>query len=328
MNRPFRISTPADLGELFDRLATNGSLGELEPAPGIGDGARGALAMSPTWDWLTRDLEIATPSAGGYLVTASAPFTSIANTLRGFSAVVDAGVRVDVVPAGTPQTAVVATEPAASWVAEGAADTPSDPVFGAPVAFAPSTLRVSTVLSRRLMKQSKVAEAAARAELMGAVGRAIDAAVLGAGGSNMPTGIAGTTGRITQVGTALSFATIADVERQVLEAGARLDRLRYIARPAVRELLQVRERAAGSGMIVEADKIGSVPLSASNEGPADAMLVGDWSLAQVVFYGERPTVFANPFKYSSSGSVELTMHVEVAVGFPRPGAFAHFDAIT
>jgi HK97 family phage major capsid protein len=213
-------------------------------------------------------------------------------------------------------------------VAENAADTASEPVFGAPVALTPATLRVTAVASRQLLKMSPVAERALGVEMLQAVGRAIDVAVLGAGGGAEPVGLADTTGRITQSGTSLTFATIADVERQVLGAGVRLEKMRYITTPAIRELLMTRERAAGSLHIIEADKIGSIAVASSNEAPAGAMFLGDWSGAVVAFYGGRPTIFINPYRYSSSGLIEFTIHAEVGIGIPRPGSFAHFSSIT
>ena len=322
------MNTPATLIELADRAALQGPLGDFElPADAAAPG-RGSLGASVPWNWLARDLVVGTASAGGNTVSSTTPFADIATSLRGFSVVIDAGVTTIDPPAGTAQVAVVSTAPSASWVAENAADTASEPVFGAPVALTPATLRVTAVASRQLLKQSPVAERGLRTELLQAVGRAIDTAVLGAGGGSAPTGLAGTTGRITQSGTTLSYATIADVERQVLEAGPRVERLRYITTPAVRELLMTRERAAGSLHIIESDRLGAIPAAYSNEAPAGAMFLGDWSGAVVAFYGGRPMIFVNPFRYATSGLIEFSVHVELGVGFPRPGAFAHFASIT
>lgn len=322
------MNTPATLTELAERAALQGPLGDFELQAGGAAPGRGAFGASVPWGWLARDLVVGTASAGGNTVSSTTPFADIATSLRGFSVVIDAGVTTLDPPAGTAQVAVVSSAPSGSWVAENADDTASEPVFGAPVALTPATLRVTAVASRQLLKQSSIAELGLRTELLQAIGRAIDAAVLGAGGGAAPTGLAGTTGRIEQSGTTLSFATIADVERQVLEAGVRVERMRYITTPAVRELLMTRERAAGSLHVIESDKIGAIPVAASNEAPADAMFVGDWAGAVVAFYGGRPMVFVNPYRYATSGLIEFSVHVELGVGFPRPGAFAHFSSIT
>lgn len=327
MNRPLRINTPANLAELLDRVTVNGPLGELEP------GARAAAepnqwvrAAAPGWGWLRRDLTVGTATAGGHTVGTTTG--DVSQTLRGFSVVADAGATVVPITAGSPNIAVVATAPTASWVSENTADTPSEPTFSAAVQLTPATVRVSATVSRTLLKQSVVAERMVRAELLQAVGRAVDAAALGAGGGAAPTGIAGTSGRITQSGTSLSWATLADVERQVLLTGARLERLRYIATPAVRELLMGRERAAGSGFIIDGDRIGAVPVAASVEAPDDALILGDWSQLVIGIYGTGPVILVNPYRYATSGHVEFSIHVECAIGIPRPGAFAHVSAIT
>lgn len=324
------MQTPGSLLELAERAALQGPLGDFEPAAGATVPTRGGFAASVPWEWLsTRALTIGTASAGGNTAASTTPIIDIATSLRGFSVVLDSGATVVDVGAGTAQIAVVATAPAASWVAEDAADTASEPVFAAPAALAPCSLRVTAVASRALLKQSPVAESGLRTELLQAVGRAIDAAVLGAGGVGAePVGLAGTSGRIQQSGTSLTFATIADVERQVLATGPRVERLRYITDPATRELLMTRERAAGSLHVIEGDRIGSIPVGYSNEGPAAAMFLGDWSGVVVAFYGGRPTIIVNPFRYATSGFIEFTVHAEVGVGIPRPGTFAHFASIT
>lgn len=320
------LQTPSSLLELAERAALQGPLGDFEPAAGAAVPTRGGFAASVPWEFLsTRALTIGT---GSNLVGSSAPFVDIATSLRGFSVVLDAGATAIDVSANTAHIAVVASAPAASWVAENAADSASEPTFSAPVVLNPCSLRVTAVASRALLRQSPVAERALRTELLQAVGRAIDAAVLGAGGGAAPTGLAGTDGRITQSGTSLTFATIADVERQVLAAGVRAERLRYVTDPATRELLMTRERAAGSLHVIEAERIGAIPVSYSNEGPADAMFLGDWSGIIVCFYGQRPTIITNPYRYATSGFIEFAVHVEVGVGIPRPGTFAHFASIT
>lgn len=323
----YRISTPESLSDLAERAFVQGPLGSFEPDFATAAAPRGSLAAAPDWRFF-RDLVVGTASAGGNTTASTTPIVDAATTLRGYSVVVDAGVTVVSPPRGTAQIAVVATAPSASWVAEGVADDASEPVFSAPIALTPASLRVKAVASRQLLKQSPVAERAVVTEMLQAVGRAIDAAVLGAGGGDAPTGLAGTDGRIQQSGTSLSFATIADVERQVLATGVRVEKLRYVTDPQVRELLMTRERAAGSLHIIESDRIGAAPVGVSTDGPADAMFLGDWSGVVVAFYGERPYLLVNPFRYGTSGLVEFTMHVEVGVGIPRPGSFAHFASIT
>jgi HK97 family phage major capsid protein len=324
------MQTPGTLLELAERAALQGPIGDFEPQRGAPAAPRGGFAASVPWEWLsTRALTVGTAGAGGNTAASSTPIVDIATSLRGFSVVLDAGATVVDAGAGVSQIAVVATAPSASWVAENAADTASEPVFSAPVALTPCSLRVTAVASRALLRQSPVAEHGLRTELLQAVGRAIDAAVLGAGGVGAePVGLAGTTGRIQQSGTSLTFATVADVERQVLATGARVERLRYITDPATRELLMTRERAAGSLHVIEGDKIGAIPVGYSNDGPSAAMFLGDWSGIVVAFYGGRPTVVVNPYRYATSGFIEFTVHCELGVGIPRPGTFAHFASVT
>jgi len=300
-----------------------------DPALPIGRGHR-AIALPPHLLMSQRgqrDLSAGTPSAGGYAVAGTTPFVGYAAALRPWSIAASAGVQVVDATAGTPQYSITSTAPTASWVAEGSAPGAGDQTFSAPVAITPSTLIVTQNVSRRLSLTSPTINRQAPDDMMTAWARKFDAAILGAGGSNMPTGLAGVSGRLTQSGTSLTFATLCDLAAQLGDLGVRDDRMSFVATPTVKKVLRTREKFTGAGAIWQGGRVDDIPAYSTPDAPSGAGFLGDFSLIVVAFWG-RPTIVVNPYRFSTTGTVELTIYTNVGIGVLRPGCFAHISSIT
>lgn len=275
---------------------------------------------------LRRDLTFGAASAGG--ATVGSPRNFDAESLRGFSVTADAGLDVFVAPEGnTPSIPVVDTPPVAAFVAsEGGAVPDSDAVFA---------LRTGTTytggvrcnVSRKFLLSTRPeVKALVSRELLSACGRLIDKAVLQGNGSNEPTGLLTVSGVHDQAGASLAWAGIAAMFKAVADGGARDEDRRFIGASAVRELLQKREKATGSGIVWSGGAIDGVPASVSRECPAGTLFLGDWSqMTAMIHGGIRITV--DP-RVSPSGTHRLVVMFDLAVEARQPAAFSRATSVT
>ena len=284
---------------------------------------------------LARDLVAGTAAAGGS--TIGGPRIEPTNAMRGFSVLAEAGVTVVNVPRtgpvgaslGLPGLPFISAPAVAAWLgAEGDAAAESEPTFGLRQAD-PKTIGVRANVSRKLLKMGgPLADQMVRRDQLDAIGRGLDKAILaGTGADGQPSGLGTVAGTVSMSGTSLSFATIADGIRQVLAAGARMSSLRFIVGTQTFEVLSTRERAAGSGFIIEAGQLAGIPVSVSAEAPTDALYLGDWSRIVVPIYGAIE-VFTNPFVSPQSGTVQVHVLADVDVLIPLPGAFLKAASVT
>jgi hypothetical protein len=278
--------------------------------------------------FLARDLNVGAPTAGGNLV--GSPRGTAVESLIPFSVLVEAGITVVPAPAGEnpPGLPVVTSAPVAGWVnGEGQPLPESDAAFGLENV-APKTLGAWCTVSRRLMTAGgPMADAIIRSELMRAIGRGLDRAILqGTGASGQPQGLATLSGVGVQSGTSLAWSGIQAMRRAVVLGGARDDAVRVIAAPAVRELLAVRERAAGSGFIWDGSTVDGRPAHASLQCPTGALFVGDFSQAAVVLHGDL-TLTVDRFG-STNGSARVLVMQDADIRFFYPAAFARATSIT
>ncbi len=277
----------------------------------------------------SRDLTVASAPGGGYL-------TSLAtleprDILRPFSVVARAGVQVEtglVGDAAVPKTTAKATH---YWLStEGTQATPSTPTVGQ-VAMTAKTVGATVRFSRRLSVQAN-AEAYTRRELLRTVGTAIDAAVLsGSGANGEPLGVTLTPGVNTETGTSLAQAGAVAMKRKCADANAPDGEIAFITTPAVRELLEKRERATGAGLMVwDEDRIASRPGFVTTDMPAATMIAGVWSEVLVGIWGPGFQVELNPYDPTSfkAGVIEARLLVTCDVAVLYPAAFTIASSIT
>lgn len=275
-----------------------------------------------------RDLTAGVASAGGYLIgTKQQPLEQL---LLRFSIFAEGGLNIITGLDGPVTIPRVTTVPTASWLPQdGTALTESQSVFGQ-IALGPKFVASYTEISRPLLLQSS-AEAIAGAQAGESTSRAIDTAILaGTGVSGQPTGIVNTSGIGTQSGSSLAAAGLRAMRKAVLNAGAREDRLMWIADPATQELLGSREFSAGSGRPLWDDgKILGRPAVATSLAPAATLILGDFSRVTVsVFDAAGIELEHDPYTNFKSGVSAFRLIVPVDVAVSPAAAFCVATSIT
>jgi len=277
-----------------------------------------------------RDLNIATGTAGGYLKVGTD--AAAYDVLRPFSITLEAGAQIlpglrgDVSISRTASTATV------EWLAsESTGATPSTPVIAQNGVMAPKTAIGVVQVSKQLSVQAN-AEAWVRRELLRTAGSVLDQAVInGAGTGGEPLGVLGIDGVGTQSGSSLAYAGIVAMKRLAAVANVRDGEIAFIGTPAVRELLEKREKASGSGMVWNGQEMAGVRAYASTDVPSATLLCGPLSQILVGMWGDGIELAVNPYDATlfKQGviQVRVAMSVDVAVTCD-PAAFTKATSIT
>lgn len=281
----------------------------------------------------TRDLTVATPSAGGYMAGAAGPVPTIAAGLRARSYVITAGAQV--MPMAPASTSVpTAAGASASWQANETTTISPSAVTFTTAAVAPKLVSCNVVVSRRLLLNSPAIDAFLIAEIGRALAQAIDAAALnGSGSSGQPLGIVGTSGVATFTGTSLNTAGVVNAERDVIDAGGVFNpgALAFFTTGAVGETLKARLRT-GNGSRYVADyeggryRIGPHPLYESANMPASTILYGDFSSC-VICEWQTLSLLVNPYK-SVAGNVEIGVWGACDIAVTHPESFSVATSVT
>jgi HK97 family phage major capsid protein len=270
--------------------------------------------------WSFRDLD--TTTAAGAVSTVALP--TMIDVLRARSVILGLGA---ILLEGLQGKLAIPQKTAAagfSWVAEGSSRTPDNATIGQ-VPMEPKSVVGSTVISRKLMKQSSFsAEMMARQDLMDGLAVEIDRVGLnGSGAGAQPRGIAQTTGVTSVVmgnpdGGAPTWAKIVEFERVVEVANALAGSLAYVMTPAARAKLKTVERAASTAKFLWFDDntVNSYAAYATTNLPANltkgagtnlsAMLFGNWEDCAFGFWGPMD-IIANPYAGDTAGSLRITV---------------------
>jgi len=277
-----------------------------------------------------RDLTVANAASAGFLVAASVG--AVRDVLRGWSVALSAGITVIDGLEGALVIPRVTTSPTGYAIpTEATAITESQPVLGQ-VALNVKNLACFCEFSRLLAQQAN-AEELVRMVMVSTLGKFLDAQILsGSGAAGELHGIFNIAGTQTQSGTSLAHAATTTMKKLTAEAGAVDREIAFVSTPAVRQLLENREKATGNGGFVwENGLVAEVPAFASNECPTASMLCGPW--AQVILGQWGPpglTLEINPYDPAGfkAGIVQARMILSVDVGVIRPSAFIKSTSIT
>ncbi|MFO0243997.1 MAG: phage major capsid protein [Betaproteobacteria bacterium] len=276
------------------------------------------------WDVLVqRDLSVATPAN-----LVSTNVLTAADMLRPWSVTAQAGIQVleglraDTVVPVTTASAIVA------WSAnEASAVAPSTPTMRQ-VLLRPKIAIGVVAVSRQLLLQSN-AEEFLRTELLRTAGSIVDAAVLnGSGASGQPTGVLNHS-ISTQAGAALAWSGVTSMKS--VAAGKGAQDMAWVAPPAVRQILEARERAAGSGFIWAADMVAGRPAYATTDMPASTLLVGPWDRVTLGLWGPGIELMLNPYDSTGfrTGTVQARVLLACDVGMAcDPLAFVRATSVS
>lgn len=220
---------------------------------------------------ITRDLSAGGGSSGGYLVGTDRLFgTSL------FAASVFGRLPLVPLPLRGNVTVTNALSVETAWQAgESAAITHADPTFGQG-SLTPKTVGAVTKLSRTLSVQlGAEGEAFVQGVLGRKLGEAVDRALLqGSGASGEPSGVLTIANTASVSGTNLAWSGVVDMVGA--SEGYGVAGLAFVCGINAAKLLRKRERAAGSGVILDGDKIAGIPVYVTRAMPTDALVLAPW----------------------------------------------------
>ena len=281
------------------------------------------------WEQLmARDLSTASPSSGGYLVD-SASFAAL-DALRPYSVTARAWISIAAGLNGNAEQPRTTSHATINWLnGEAAQATPSTPAVGS-IGLSPKTACAVVEFSRNFSLQAN-AEAFARRELLGTAGAAVDQAVLsGSGLSGQPLGILNVPGIGSTSGSSLGQTGVVEMKRKVSDANAPDAGIGFIATPAVRELLEKRERATGLGFVWDNDRVASRPAAVSTLMPSATMVAAYWPSVYLYLWGPGFAIEINPFDGSGFkfGKIQARVMVSCDVAAAHPAAICAASSIS
>lgn len=321
-----RISARTNVGDIGAYEA------EVCHAQALASGAD-ASPLRPVVPWRAlagRTLTTTPGASGGYLVSAE-PRGELELLLQPYSLLAEAGAHLLDAPAGVGDYAIPVEKSAitGAWITPGTTSaTASDSVLGQ------LPLRVRTfvaVVEHALQLDAQAGPLLDRVlggVLLSAAGAAADAAAISGAGGAEPTGILHRSDITAQSGTSLSFANVCTMKKNVLAAGAREARLRWLGAPDVQEVLSKRERASGSGMVWEDGKIADVPAVATSRVPAGYLVLADWSTLYASFWNGGPSIETSASPGFNTGVLTTRIALNVDIGFANPGAVTYAASVT
>lgn len=233
------------------------------------------------------------------------------------------------------------TATTAYWVAENSAPTEGAPVFGQ-VTMSPKTVAAFVDFSRRLSLQSTPAiEGLVRDDLTKGLAVAIDEAGIGAGATNKPTGVRGTSGigsvAIGTNGGAPTWASIVNLVREVDIDNALNGAASFLTNAKVKAKLAQTLKSSGdtsSNFLLAPpyNELYGYPFHVSNQVPSNltkgsssgvcsAMLFGVWSNL-LIGQWSGIDLLVDPYTGSSAGTVRVTAFADVDVAVRYAEAFA------
>ncbi|MDC8451061.1 MAG: phage major capsid protein [Nitrospira sp.] len=275
-----------------------------------------------------RDLVAAVGSAGGYLRPTET--REVVDILRPWSVTTKAGVLVENGLVGDMTFPKITQKTTPGWLSsETSQMSPSQPTL-AQVAMSPKTVGDVVVFSRQLAKQAN-ADRIVGLELLRTLGSGIDQVVIsGTGASGQPLGLLNTSGVQTQSGTTLNTG-VSTMKRKSAEANVNDEAITFLSTPAVRELLEGRERATGGGRFVwDKDQVADRRAFVSTDVPTATMICGDWSLLYLGIWGQGFLLEVNPFDPAGfkAGVIQARMLISCDVAVLHPSAFVVASSIT
>ncbi len=277
-------------------------------------------------DVARRSLHVTPGSKGGFL-TATAEL-SFSDLLRANSTIFKLGAAHVTDQVGNVLIARQTAGATTTWLGPaGAAAAESEPGLGQYSA-SPKTVMTFTQKSVQLSRQL---DPAAEFFLLSGFAKdlavAVDAAVIQGTGGVQPLGVLNTPGIQSQSGTTLN-AGCATMKSRSAEANAIDDRISFLSTPAVRALLEGREKTTGGGNFVwQKDSVADRQAAVSTNVPAATMICGDWSNVVVIEWGSL-AIEVNPFLDLNRGLMGIRSMWLVDTIVTSPASFVVATSIT
>lgn len=277
------------------------------------------------WSALTtRGMLASVGGKGGYALESD--LLPMQDVLRGDSVIIEVGAQTFDNLTAVVSIPRLVTKPTMSFVGESADSGSTDPALGSVSATVRTMLGRITV-SAQLLKQSGV-EQILRDVLRRGVADKLDAVAIAGVGGVEPLGILNAPGIGSASGTALSYASIWAQVKALLAAGAKQSELFMVCGPTAAEVLGTRERAAGSGYILDDGRIGGIPCSVSVNVPASTLLLGVASQVAICTWGAGPEIRTSQSSGFNTAQIDVRIKLDCDVSVLQPGAFTSFATVT
>ena len=274
--------------------------------------------------WGKRDLTVGTDNQGGYLVGTEHRAQDFVEALRAKMVVGQAGGTYLTGLTSNVAIPTIATGTAVEWVAEGAAPTEGQPVFGT-ISLTPKNLVGYVQITRNLILQSSPqVESVIEDDITNGLAVGLDAAALaGSGSSNQPTGILSTSG-IGSVSFSSSgaptFAEIVSVESAITVDNADSNNMYYVTTPALAGTLKTTTKDSGSGQFIsENGLVNGYPILHTSSVTANNIILGSFSDLIVAQFG---AVEVLSDVAPSTGITTLALHLHADIGVRHAQSFA------
>jgi HK97 family phage major capsid protein len=281
-----------------------------------------------------RDMTAGTANAGGYLVATDNLGGSFIDLLRNRAMVAQLGATMLSGLVGNVTVPKLTAGGTAYWLStEATAITESQQTLGQ-LALSPKNLGAYTEVSRQLMMQSDPSvDALVMNDLAKVLGIAIDLAALsGSGASGQPTGVVGTAGIGSVVGTSIDYAKVLEFQTDVAGANALSKSCAYLTTPAVAALLLQRVKVASTysplweGGVLDGQMCG-FRAGSTLQMAAASMLFGDFSQIVIGEWGMLE-IALNPYANFAAAISGIRAIQTVDVGVRQAGAFSLATSIT
>ena len=218
-----------------------------------------------------------------------------------------------------------------TWLStEGSTLNEGDASLGS-LALTPHTVGTTVDISRQAMIGLGASGSAfVQGELFGAKDQEVDRAfVNGASASGEPTGLLTLSGTGSQSGSSLAWSGVL----AMLETAEKYDETgssAWIMSTDVAKLLRGRERAAGSGFILDADKIAARPALASYTIPSGTLIVAPWDRVVMGSWGATE-ITITPYASASNfqrGIISVRVMASIDFGVDHPSMVSKSTSIT
>ena len=315
-----------------------------EIAKRTGKEARGFYVPS---DIFKRDLTVGTGSAGGFLKPTDHLGGEFVDALRANLVTANLGARMMSGLSGDVAIPALNAKTSVGFVAENAAPGSEGAPTFRQITMAPKTIAQYVDLSRKLMMQSDPSvEQIIRDDMLRQFAAKIDDVAIEGGGSNEPTGITGTNGigsvAIGTNGGAITYAKIADLEKEVAIDNALGGNLSFLTNPKVVSAMRTIPRQAsgveGNFILNDTNSILGYGVASSTLVPGDltkgassgvcsAMIFGNFADLMIGMFGGLD-VLVDPYTGSSTGATRIAMFQDVDVAVRHAESFAAILDIT
>lgn len=277
-----------------------------------------------------RTLTVSSSPKGGYLVSTEND-VDFASALRARSVVANLPLRRLPGLVGHVTIPRGKANATTSWLGSETSQAPEgDPTFGQG-SLTGKTISTVVDISRSLMQgMGERARGFIDAELAGAVGQSTDIEFLaGSGAAGRPLGVIRTPGVVDVSGASLAWSNICAMLKAVETYGDQSS-VRWVVGVTAAELLRQRERAAGSGFILDDDRIASRGALVTSAMPADALVcaawdnvaMGEWGALEFAVTGARST------EHFRAGIVSVRLMWTIDFCARQPSAVSKSESIT